>query len=64
MFVPFERKNKIRKECAMSYYFDNPELQDYFLSLPEPIRDRLKESGVEISTLGELKQVVEHMKHN
>lgn len=48
----------------MSYYFDNPELQDYFLSLPEPIRDRLNESGVEISTLGELKQIVEHMKHN
>lgn len=48
----------------MNYYFDKIELRDYYLSLPEPIRDRLNESGVEISTLGELKQVVEHMSHN
>jgi len=47
-----------------SYYCDNPDLKDYYLSLSKPIRDRLDESGVEISTLGELKQVVEHMKQN
>lgn len=47
-----------------SYYSDNPDLRDYYFSLNEPIRNRLDESGVEISTLGELKQVVEHMKHN
>lgn len=45
----------------MSYYSQNPALQDYYATLPRPIRERLDESGVEISTLGELKQVVEHM---
>lgn len=45
----------------MSYYFDKIELRDYYLSLPESIRDKLNESGVEISTLGELKQIVEQM---
>lgn len=47
-----------------SYYFDNPDLRDYYISLSKPVRDRLDESGVEISTLGELKQVVEHMIQN
>lgn len=47
-----------------NYYSDNPDLRDYYLSLNEPMRNRLDSSGVEISTLGELKQVVEHMKHN
>ncbi|WP_165445256.1 hypothetical protein [Bacilliculturomica massiliensis] len=47
-----------------SYYFDKIELRDYYLSLPKTIQDRLNESGVEISTLGELKQVVEHFKHS
>lgn len=48
----------------MSFYFDKMELRNYYLSLPESIRNRLNESGVEITTLGELKQVVEHMTHN
>lgn len=45
-----------------NYYCTNKDLKDYYLSLPKPIRDRLDESGVQISTLGELKQTVEYMK--
>ena len=48
----------------MGFYFDKIELRDYYLSLPKTVQDRLNESGVEISTLGELKQVVENMMHN
>ena len=48
----------------MSYYTENPDLQEYFLSLPKPIQIALVESGVEISTLGELKLVSEHLMHN
>ena len=44
-----------------SYYYSNPELREYYLSLPQPVRQRLDESGVEITTLGEVKQVVEHI---
>lgn len=44
-----------------NYYEQNPELQEYFDSLPEAVRDRLITSGVEIATLGELKQVAEHI---
>lgn len=43
----------------MSYYFDKIQLRDYYLSLPESVRTRLDESGVEISTLGELKLAAE-----
>lgn len=46
-----------------SYYYDNPDLREYYLSLPKPIRDRLDDSGVEITTLGEFKQAVDHMIH-
>ncbi|WP_312648541.1 hypothetical protein [Aminipila sp.] len=49
---------------SSSYYYDNPDLRDYYLSCSQGIRNRLDESGVEISTLGELKQVVEKMKIN
>ncbi|QHI71770.1 hypothetical protein [Aminipila terrae] len=47
-----------------SYYFGNPDLRDYYSSCSQAIRNKLDESGVEISTLGELKQVVENMKIN
>jgi hypothetical protein len=49
---------------SSSYYYGNADLRDYYLSCCQTIRDRLDESGVEISTLGELKQVVENMKIN
>ncbi|MFV0517923.1 MAG: hypothetical protein ACK5MV_11060 [Aminipila sp.] len=47
-----------------SYYFTNPDLRDYYLSLSKPIRDRLDESAADISTLGELKQVAERLMQN
>lgn len=46
---------------SKEYYMDNPDLNEYFKSLPEHIQDALSESGVEISTLGELQQCAEHM---
>lgn len=46
---------------SKEYYMGNPDLNEYFNSLPENIQNALAESGVEISTLGELKQCAEHM---
>ena len=46
-----------------SYYFKTPELQEFYLSLPQSVQNRLDHSGVEIATLGELKQAVSHMEH-
>lgn len=45
----------------MVHYEENPELREYFEALPQHVRVQLIESGVEISTLGELKQVATHM---
>ncbi len=45
----------------MVSYEENPELREYFESLPQQVRVQLVESGVEIATLGELKQVATHM---
>ena len=45
----------------MNYYLTDPALREYYLTLPEFVQMSLVESGVEISTLGELKQVAEHM---
>ncbi|MEG2039161.1 MAG: hypothetical protein RRZ73_05485 [Oscillospiraceae bacterium] len=44
----------------MCVYLCNPDLSDYFFSLPSNIKERLLNSGVEISTLGELKKCAEH----
>ncbi len=46
----------------MTYYESNPQLREYFETLPECIRARLLNAGVEITTLGELKQVTEHLR--
>ena len=43
-----------------TFYENSPDLRDYFESLPIEIKDRILESGVEISTLGELMKVAEH----
>ncbi|MVB09956.1 hypothetical protein CAFE_06260 [Caprobacter fermentans] len=43
-----------------TYYENNPDLREYFESLPIEIKDRIIESGVEISTLGELEKAAEH----
>jgi sulfur relay (sulfurtransferase) complex TusBCD TusD component (DsrE family) len=45
-----------------NYYESNPDLCGYFQSLPDEIQNRILQSGVEISTLGELMQVSEHLK--
>jgi hypothetical protein len=43
-----------------TYYESNPDLREYFNSLPSEIQNRILKSGVEISTLGELMKVAEH----
>lgn len=43
-----------------TYYESNPDLREYFNSLPGEIKNQILESGVEISTLGELMKVAEH----
>lgn len=45
-------------------YLDNPDLSPYFSSLSPVIQERLLNSGVEISTLGELKKCAEHFMQN
>jgi hypothetical protein len=44
------------------YYESNPDLRDYFASLPVEVKELILESGVEISTLGELMEVAEHFR--
>ena len=46
------------------YYRNNPDLKDYFVSLPLEVKELILESGVEISTLGELMQVAEHFRQS
>lgn len=43
-----------------TFYENDPNLREYFESLPIEIKDRILESGVEIATLGELMKVAEH----
>ncbi len=45
-----------------TFYENNPDLREYFESLPIEVKNQILESGVEISTLGELMQVAEHIK--
>jgi hypothetical protein len=45
-----------------TFYEDNPDLREYFESLPIDTKNRILESGAEISTLGELMQIAEHVK--
>lgn len=47
-----------------TYYENNPELREYFESLPINVKNQILESGVEIATLGELQQCAEHFKNN
>ena len=46
---------------SFEYYQSNPELRDYFNSLPTSVKMFLVETGVEICTLGELQQCAEHL---
>ncbi|MEM0529534.1 MAG: hypothetical protein ACOX85_08420 [Candidatus Pararuminococcus gallinarum] len=44
---------------SVNFYRDNPDLREYFLSLPGYVRNELAASGVEITTLGELQECAE-----
>ncbi|HWS42419.1 MAG TPA: hypothetical protein VN421_04960 [Pseudoflavonifractor sp.] len=44
--------------------FEDPAMKNYFLSLPQGVRRYLEDSGVELSTLGELMMIGEHFKEN
>ncbi|MCI1965820.1 MAG: hypothetical protein LKJ17_06785 [Oscillospiraceae bacterium] len=43
-----------------TFYESNPDLRNYFESLPIDIKNQILDSGVEIATLGELMKVAEH----
>lgn len=43
-----------------TFYENDPNLRDYFESLPIEIKNRILDSKVEIATLGELMKVAEH----
>ena len=45
----------------MTFYENNPDLRYYFESLPIDVKNKILDSGAEICTLGELKQVAEHL---
>lgn len=45
-----------------TFYENNPDLRQYFESLPINVKNQILESGVQIATLGELKQCAEHIK--
>ncbi len=47
---------------GQTFYENNPDLRVYFENLPIDVKNRILESGVEISTLGELMQVAEHIR--
>lgn len=42
------------------FYLSEPDVHDYYLSLPESVRRQINQRDLEISTLGELKMWVEH----
>ena len=48
----------------MNYYENDPQMREYFDSLPTAVKTQLVESGVIITTLGELKQAAEHLMHS
>ncbi len=50
-------------EREINYYRQNPDLREYYDGLPWHIQLALDRSGAEISTLGELKKVAEHLKN-
>ncbi|WP_167875161.1 hypothetical protein [Caproiciproducens galactitolivorans] len=45
-----------------SVYETDPNFKNYFTSLPKDVQNRIKRSGVQISTLGELMMVGERFK--
>ena len=45
----------------MNYYETDPQMREYFDSLPLSVKTQLIEAGVIITTLGELKAAAEHL---
>ncbi len=43
------------------FYKTNPDLYEYYNSLPPSVQKQIADSGAEIATLGELKQCAEHL---
>ena len=39
-----------------NFYLENPELREYYLSMPEELRDKLIKNEVYIDSLGELQK--------
>lgn len=46
----------------MAMQFEDAAMEQYFLSLPVSVQQFILQSGVEISTLGELMEIGEHFK--
>lgn len=46
---------------SADFYKANPDLYEYFNSLPPAVQKQITESGAEISTLGELIQCAQHL---
>lgn len=47
-----------------NFYLNDPALSPYFNSLPVAVRKIILDSGVQVSTLGELQQIAEHYRSN
>ncbi|MBC8569356.1 hypothetical protein [Zongyangia hominis] len=46
---------------SANFYRDNPDLREYYLSLPGYVQSALDASGVELTTLGELQECAEEL---
>ena len=47
----------------MGFYMRDPKLWDYFISLPAPVRAALLRHRVYVASLGELRMMAEHFRH-
>lgn len=47
---------------SATFYRDNPDLREYYLSLPGYVQSALDASHVEITTLGELQECAEQLR--
>lgn len=59
----FPLRHKLTQgDFMQNYYQSTADLASYFNSLPSHVQTFILQSHVEISTLGELMQVAEHLK--
>ena len=47
----------------MGFYMRDPQLREYFISLPSPVRAALLHHKVYVASLGELQVIAEHFRH-